>query len=294
MKHLIMYSGGICSWATAQRVIEKYGIENAIFLFADTIVEHDDLYRFLIQSIAVLIGVSVPECAFVKLPSFRHINARKEALNIIRKEAMRELPNLVWLSEGRTPWDVFQDVRFIGNSQTDPCSKILKRVLLNKWRKDNCDPKETITYFGLDWTEIHRLDKVRKMHAGWECEAPMADPPLLHKGQMVELALKYGVSPSTQYSRGVNHDNCGGFCCKAGQAAFGLLLQNDRDYYLYNEELEAKTRALVGDFSILKDRRGVSKGAEVKPLTLKQLRVKLETGQEIDRDDWGGCGCALE
>jgi hypothetical protein len=47
MKHIIFYSGGIGSWMTAKRVIDKEGKENAVLLFTDTLIEDEDLYRFL-------------------------------------------------------------------------------------------------------------------------------------------------------------------------------------------------------------------------------------------------------
>ena len=37
MKHVIQFSGGICSFFAAKRVVEKYGKENVILLFCDKI-----------------------------------------------------------------------------------------------------------------------------------------------------------------------------------------------------------------------------------------------------------------
>lgn len=71
MKHVVMYSGGIGSWAAAKRVIEKRGTDNVILLFTDTMIEDEDLYRFL-----------------------------HETSNQFGCE-------LVWLSDGRDPWQVF-------------------------------------------------------------------------------------------------------------------------------------------------------------------------------------------
>lgn len=75
MKHIVMYSGGIGSWAAAKRVIAQQGKENVILLFTDTLIEDEDLYRFL-------------------------------------KETSADFGcELVWLKEGRDPWQVFKDVR---------------------------------------------------------------------------------------------------------------------------------------------------------------------------------------
>lgn len=47
MKHIVFYSGGICSRATAKRVAERYGTKDLILFFTDTMIEDEDLYRFL-------------------------------------------------------------------------------------------------------------------------------------------------------------------------------------------------------------------------------------------------------
>ena len=46
MKHIISYSGGLGSAITADFVCKQYGKENVILLFADTLIEDKDLYRF--------------------------------------------------------------------------------------------------------------------------------------------------------------------------------------------------------------------------------------------------------
>ena len=50
MYHVVMYSGGIGSWAAAKRVAEQHGTDRLIMLFADTLQEDEDLYRFVIES----------------------------------------------------------------------------------------------------------------------------------------------------------------------------------------------------------------------------------------------------
>lgn len=91
-----MFSGGICSWAAARRVAATYGKENLTLLFADTLIEDEDLYRFLEEASAD-VGVPVTRVA-----------------------------------DGRTPWEVFRDNRFIANSRVDICSRVLKREVCDK------------------------------------------------------------------------------------------------------------------------------------------------------------------
>ena len=90
--HVVMFSGGITSWAAARRVARLHGTDNLTLLFADTNIEDEDLYRFL-DDAARDIGVPVTRVA-----------------------------------DGRTPQQVFADKRFLGNSRIAPCSHLLKQV----------------------------------------------------------------------------------------------------------------------------------------------------------------------
>ena len=45
--HVVMFSGGIGSWATAKLVAQDHGTRNLTLLFADTKMEDEDTYRFL-------------------------------------------------------------------------------------------------------------------------------------------------------------------------------------------------------------------------------------------------------
>lgn len=253
MKHVIMFSGGIGSWAAAKRVAQTHGIENLTLLFADTRAEDEDLYRF------------IDEAA-------RNVGAP-----------------LTIIADGRTPWEVMSDERIIGNSRIDPCSKILKRKLLDRWRDEHCDPEDTVVYIGIDWTEVNRLNTTRSRTHPWRYEAPMCEPPYLTKPQMLGLAINEGIRPPRLYAMGFAHNNCGGVCIKAGQAQWALLWRTFPERYRKLEDWEEQMRARVGDHSILRDRRGGTS----KPLTLRAFRARLEAQQEFDANDWGGCGCAL-
>jgi hypothetical protein len=258
IRHLVMFSGGACSYIAAKRVIQRHGKYGVVLLFADTLIEDPTLYSFLDDAEKAL-GVEVTR-----------------------------------VSDGRTPFEVFSDVRFLGNSRVDPCSRILKRDLLNKWREDNCDPEVTVTHFGLDFNEPHRLKRVRKLHAPWKVEAYLTQRPVVTKEDMLDEIREDGLEPCDLYRHGFSHANCGGGCIKSGIAQFTLLLKTHPDRYAIWEESERMMREkLDKDISILKDRRG----GTTKPLTLKALRERINCGGQLTFDestDWGGCGCAVE
>jgi hypothetical protein len=254
MKHIVFYSGGIGSWYAAKRVVERHGAENVVLLFTDTLVEDEDLYRFLDESTALL-GAT-----------------------------------LVKIADGRTPWEVFRDERFIGNSRIAPCSHILKQETAEKWIKANYAPDECVLYLGIDWTEEHRTVAPRKNWLPYRVEFPMCDEPYVMKDDMIAELASLGVTPPRLYALGFSHNNCGGFCVRAGQGHFANLLDKLPERYKAHEAQEESLRQYLGkDVSILRrQRQGVKT-----PLTLRQLRDELQGGDasQVDMFDIGGCGC---
>jgi len=254
-QHVVMFSGGAGSWAAARRVASEHGTGRLTLLFADTLIEDADLYRFLDEAAANVGG------------------------------------ELVTIADGRTPWEVFRDVRFLGNTRVDPCSRVLKREILDRWLVDNCDPHDTVVYLGISWDEAHRLTRASARFAakGWTCRAPLCEEPLPPMGTAWALdALRAaGIEPPRLYAMGFPHNNCGGFCIKAGKAHFALLLRRMPDRYAYHEAQEESLRAELGDVSILRDRTG----GTTTPMTLRAFRDRVQSQLSFDSDEWGGCGC---
>ena len=112
ISHVVQISGGIGSWATGRLVVDRLmkPDDQLILLFADTLIEDRDTYMFL-DAAADDLGVPLTRVA-----------------------------------DGRTPWQVFKDTRFLGNTRADPCSKILKRDLLRAYIDRHFDPDSTIIY----------------------------------------------------------------------------------------------------------------------------------------------------
>ena len=257
--HIVQFSGGVCSFFAAKRVVEKFGPENVVLLFADTMMEDEDLYRFLAEG-----------AKFLKA-------------------------QLIIIQEGRNPWEVFKDERYIGNSRVDPCSKILKREFLDKWCIANGSPT-CVRYFGLDWTETERFERLQARFESMgvardRIQAPMIWKPLVDKPDMLMDLVKLGIQIPRLYKIGYNHNNCGGFCIKSGQAQFRLLLATNPERYAFHEAREQDLRQfLEKDVAVLRDRRG----GKSRPMTLKEFRQRIEAGGEHDKHDHGGCGCAID
>lgn len=258
MKHVVMFSGGLGSWAAGKRVAAQHGTEKLTLLFADTLIEDADLYRFLPEAAANVGG------------------------------------QLVRIADGRTPWEVFRDERFLGNARVGLCSKILKQNQVDAWLDANCNPAQTIVHVGIDWTEEHRLARLRALRgaSGWDYRAPLCEPPFLDRDAIDALLAAEGLEAPRLYRLGFAHNNCGGGCVRAGIGHFAHLLKTLPEVYAEWEANEQGLRDFLNrdDIAILRDRTG----GTVKPLTLIQLRRRIEGGHQPDLFDIGGCGCFVD
>jgi 3'-phosphoadenosine 5'-phosphosulfate sulfotransferase (PAPS reductase)/FAD synthetase len=257
-QRVVMFSGGAGSWAAAKRVAETHGTDRLTLLFADTKVEDPDLYRFLGEAAANVGG------------------------------------ELVMIADGRTPWEVFRDARFLGNSRVAPCTFALKQKPQDKWLKDNCLPSSTVVYVGIDWTEQHRYDRLKEIRArqGWTYEAPLCEPPYLDRRDVFEWLEREGIRKPRLYSLGFSHNNCGGGCVKAGIGHFSHLYHTLPNVYAEWEDNEEKMRAFLGrtDVAILTEQRN----NVARMITLRELRERLDNGYQPDLFEIGGCGCSVE
>ena len=251
MKHIIFLSSGITSWVAGMRVVEKYGNENCIGVFADTGVEDEDNYRFLQESTKYL------------------------GIKIVR--VFRE-----------TLWENWTRNQAIPNNHMAFCSRQLKQEPCRKWLKENSDPKTDILYVGIAWDEVHRIPAIEKGWSPWRVEFPMTDPPYLDKPQTLQIAIDCGINPPRLYRYGLPHANCGGGCVRAGMAQWKHVLRVLPDVYAIWEGKEQEMQDSTGKNCTIMKRsiRGKSE-----PFSLKELREQEEAQCSLFDDDWGGCGC---
>lgn len=242
---------------TAKRVIEKEGKEDIILLYTDTLIEDDDLYRFMIETIDEM-GVE-----FVKI------------------------------TEGRTPWEVFKDVRWLGNSRVAQCSHLLKQKPAEDWIKKHFQPAECILYMGIDWSEAHRREKVIKNWYPYQVEFPLCDEPYLTKEDMLTELHKINIASPRLYELGFSHNNCSGMCVKGGQAHFINLLKTFPERFEWMENFEKEMQIFLerDDITILKRSRNNKK----ENLSLETLRKEYQANnvEQLDLFDFGGCGCMM-
>lgn len=256
MRAVAMVSGGRGSWASARRAVERWGADEVVALFADTLVEDESTYTFLREGVA-------------------HLGCE-----------------LVEVSDGRTPFEVFKDDRFLGNSRLANCSKYLKQKPCREWVEENA-PEDATIVVGIDFSEAHRIGPIEKGWAPRAVWAPLCERPYLSTDEIMASIKDAGLTPPSAYADGLPHANClEQGCVRGGQAYWHALLRTRPHSYAYAEREEQKLREhLDADVGILKDRSG----GEATPLTLRDFRGRLEDRPSLfDEFEWGGCGCFVE
>ena len=252
--NLVSFSGGMGSFAEAHSCCIKFGRENVKLLFADTHMEDEDLYRFMDECVKFL-GVE-----------------------------------LITVSDGRTPFQIFKDVRYMGNTRKDPCSKILKRDLLNKTVKSQYTADEVNVHLGIDYSECHRIADVSARMMPYIYRST-----LVEDGRIVpkDYSEKFGIRKPRLYDWGLGHNNCGGFCPKAGLGHYKALWTANPERYLQFEKEELLVYGTIGKkYPIL---RKIDNGVK-RYMTLREYRIEFLETAKVTMDEsfeFGGCGCSI-
>ena len=258
---IVQFSTGLGSAEVADRAIDTYGPDRVALLTADTRVEDPDNWRF----------------------AHEFVNKRGRGCQ------------WVILADGRTPMQMGRAERAVPSNRMPICSEHLKTIVLRRWIDANCDPTTDAVAIGFDWTEPRRMAAARPHWAPYQVVAPLMDEPLIEKW-VIDRRFRddLGIVPPRLYDLGYPHANCGGFCVRAGQAAWAKGLANDREGYLYWEGEEQQTIVMLGKKrTILKDRTKAAmaaNGGKAAPLTLAEFRERIESGGSHD-GDYGHCGC---
>ena len=316
-RQVVMFSSGEGSFRAAMIQRYRHPGSDLRLVFTDTLYEDADNYRFLIEGAALVFDRKLnwtvhaedfPDYrvdADVPIAEYAGNSDWRAYLADLRARTADAIPELHWLVEGRDPWEIYRDKRYLGNSSVDPCSLVAKRAVADAWRIGNCrregelfGPADVISV-GIGDHEAHRFDDgkgggigPRNAADGWSYHAPLQTDPSDCPSLFFAPLEQFGIAPPRMYSKGYKHANCGGFCCKAGLAHYANRFRVDPDRYAYDAMMERKLAAyLGGGVSILTDRRG---GGGKKPMTLdvfaKRLRVDPNEQYEYVSGE-SGCGC---
>jgi len=257
MLHIISYSGGLASFFEAKLAIEKYGLDNVELVFCDTKSEDEDLYRFLDET-EMLLGSKITK-----------------------------------LVDGKDIWECAFDDNFLYNSRVANCTIKLKMRLFKKYIK-KFKKDEIVVHIGFDYTEQHRFDRSKKHYLPIKIESLILNTKLTKMTMRDELVL-LGIELPLLYKLGFAHNNCGGFCFKAGIGHFKQLYEKLPLRYEYHMNKEQDLIKQIGrDVSILKRVRGGQKIS----VTLKMLKEEfILNGTQLsfmEEYDIGGCNCFVD
>ncbi|MCD6006880.1 phosphoadenosine phosphosulfate reductase domain-containing protein [Halomonas sp. IOP_31] len=250
MTYQISFSGGMGSAVSALVALENDLDFNLIF--ADTLIEDEDLYRF-----------------------------NDDVARACGKE-------IIHLTDGRTPWDVYAEKRWIGNTRTAHCSTELKSKPVRAWLGEHAAPSDPLV-LGMDMSELDRIERAQKH---W---APRPVVSLLNRYQIWrpqydEILARYGIRKPRLYSQGYEHNNCGGFCCKAGLVQFERLYRTNPKRFAFHEAEMDRVLAEIGP-TARPFLRQVQSGVTYY-LTLREFREQLQDGtMELPMFSEAGCGC---
>lgn len=258
MPYVVSLSGGVASAVAADRAIERYGRDAVRLRFADTSWEDEDLYRFLDDLM------------------------------------LRWGGELQTIKDGRTPLEVAEDRQIIPNSQIAPCSSVLKSQPFMEL--DRASPKPLTVLLGLDWREMHRVERMRTKYAPLAAEGLFVDFPLLWKPvefrPYVEVVESWDVEMPRLYRYGFKHNNCGGRCVKQGIREWLRLRDVFPERFAEVRDWEQAQRAKGGaraTFAISRDRTA----GQSQPLTLADIERRASPDDDMQQDDLFSCMCEV-
>ena len=277
MTVIISYSGGLTSFEAGRRAMELYGRDAVEWWFCDTRAEDPDLYRFS-AAVERLLGIEI---------------------RVLTSEKIANAPKA---PPGAALWDLFDAQGMIANTRADFCSRILKRELFRRTLEEECDPDSTAVVIGMDnILDCDRIERTRALFRAthdrkgrriwrhpWDTWFPLTEEPIRFKDEIAAWLGDRGIAQPRLYDEGAPHNNCAGFCVKAGFGQFAWLYRTRPELYAYHADRERMFRARVGkNVSILRDRRG----GDVKPLTLDRLRERIEAGEHFPMRETASCDC---
>lgn len=261
MLHLVNVSSGAASALCLFRVLERYGRQNTRAVFADTLGEDPDNYRFLADL-----------------------------------ERVTDFP-ITRLCDGRTIWEIFMHHGTI----TTPgrgCRATweLKRKPLEEYQAAQRLLDETTIHVGFTEDEPDRMVRYREKMAPQPVDFPCVWQPIVWRCDILDELKHRGLTPPRLYAMGYPHANCGGACVLAGNKQWAGVLKDFPDLYAKSEQAEQDFLALLRErdrteHTILRDRRG----GTVNNYSLRKMREEIESGQKIPDEGWreNTCRCTL-
>lgn len=142
---------------------------------------------------------------------------------------------------------------------------------------------------GMD--DIEDCDRINRARSYWQpytVKFPLTKAPIMFKHHIAADLAEAGVSQPRLYDMGFAHNNCGGFCVKAGQSQFRHLLKHRPNTYAYHEGQEKELQLYLGKaVTVLTE----TVNGQKMNLSMQALRERIESGGEIEEGEGEACSC---
>ena len=145
-------------------------------------------------------------------------------------------------------------------------------------------------HLGIDYSEEHRLVRVKERSLPYIYRSTLVeDGRIINK----DYSEQFGIKRPRLYNWKLGHNNCGGFCIKAGLGHYKALFEASPERYAEFEAKEADVYETIGAvYPFLKK----TEDKVLRRLTLKQYREEYLEPNLVslkDSQEYGGCGCAI-
>jgi 3'-phosphoadenosine 5'-phosphosulfate sulfotransferase (PAPS reductase)/FAD synthetase len=218
MRFICNFSCGAASAVATKLVLGEYGLSHEV-LVVNALVkeEHPDNRRFL-DDCAKWFGVPI---------------------TVVQNEKY-----------GASARDVFRRRRFLKSKQGAPCSKILKREVLDVLRRHD----DTVV-LGYTAEEQHRLDAWIDANNDMRVVAPLIEQGL-GKADVLAMVQRAGIELPMMYRLGYHNANCIG-CVKGGAGYWNKIR---KDFPADFEEMAQIEKSIGPGARLLRHRSGPLKG----------------------------------
>lgn len=262
---IVSLSSGTSSAVAADRIMERYGKgDNVHLVFADVKSfdgrggEDADNYRFLADL------------------------------------ERRWQKSIIWLQDGRSTTDVWDEKRIIPNDQICPCTYELKIKLIIEYAKGiQAQGFNAFMAIGMNAKDARpnnrspqgRLKAPIKNWAGSGLAFvlyPLLDNPVVHNSDHAhQIVSSWGIKPPRMGAYGFPNANCSGTCPKAGIGTWRKTLKEFPERYAEIEAWETNKRKdpHFTPYTILTRREN---GVDVN-VSLEQLRLETEAANTRQR-----------
>jgi hypothetical protein len=175
------------------------------------------------------------------------------------------------------------------NGESSSQARVAIRPLDGRIERCSNDGRYVRVVLGMDIiADCDRLHRARSYWRPFENWFPLAEKPFGNKTRIIEELQSLGVRIPRLYTVDFEHNNCGGFCVKAGMGQMVHLYKTLPERYLYHEKKEQEFQKFIGsDVTILSQ---TIKG-ERRNLSLQELRLRAEAGEDFSFSRGLACSC---